>query len=134
MTDDAPFPPLPPDESAPESAFDSAPSRGNSGRGNDRGSRRRLGSAGRVPPHNLEAEESVLGALLLSREAIGTVSELGLVPDDFYRPAHRHIYDAVRSLYASAGPVDVVTVADELRELGSSTKSADQKAFTNCRT
>ena len=118
MTDDAPFPPLPPDEFAPESAFDSAPSRGNSGRGNDRGSRRRSGSAGRVPPHNLEAEESVLGALLLSREAIGTVSELGLVPDDFYRPAHRHIYDAVRSLYASAGPVDVVTVADELRRGG----------------
>ena len=93
------------------------PLRRNPGRGNDRGGRRQLGSAGRVPPHNLEVEESVLGALLLSREAIGAVSELGLLPDDFYRPAHRHIYDAVRSL-PSAGPVDVVTVADELRRGG----------------
>lgn len=71
-----------------------------------------------MPPHNLEAEESVLGALLLSRDAIGVVAERGLSPDDFYRPAHRHIYDAIRSLYASAGPVDVVTVADELRRNG----------------
>ena len=43
-------------------------------------------SEGRVPPHNLQAEESVLGALLLSREAIGVVSEQGLNPADFYRP------------------------------------------------
>ncbi|MGA1219908.1 MAG: replicative DNA helicase, partial [Ilumatobacteraceae bacterium] len=118
MSEDAPFPPLPPDEYAPAAAFSNEPTRGGSSRGNERGGRRRPGSAGRVPPHNLEAEESVLGALLLSREAIGTVSELGLRPDDFYRPAHRHIYDAVRSLYSSAGPVDVVTVADELRRHG----------------
>jgi replicative DNA helicase len=118
MSDDAPFPPLPPDDYAPDSDVAEGPRSGNSSRGNRQGNRRRSGSAGRVPPHNLEAEESVLGALLLSREAIGTVSELGLNPDDFYRPAHRHIYDAVRSLYASAGPVDVVTVADELRRAG----------------
>ncbi len=75
-------------------------------------------ATGRVPPHNLEAEESVLGALLLSREAIGVVSELGLSPSDFYRPAHQHIFDAIRSLYSSGGPVDTVTVADELRRAG----------------
>ncbi len=72
-------------------------------------------SEGRVPPHNLQAEESVLGALLLSREAIGVVSEQGLNPADFYRPAHQHIFDAIRALYSSGGPVDTVTVADELR-------------------
>ena len=72
----------------------------------------------RVPPHNLQAEESVLGALLLSREAIGQVSELGLVPADFYRPAHQHIYDAIRSLYSAGAPVDPVTVSDELRRAG----------------
>jgi replicative DNA helicase len=75
-------------------------------------------SDGRVPPHNVQAEESVLGALLLSRDAIGQVSEQGLVPADFYRPAHQHIFDAIRSLYSSGGPVDTVTVADELRRGG----------------
>src|SRR5690606_23843687 len=72
-------------------------------------------SRGRVPPHNIDAEESVLGAMLLSREAIGIVSEMGLTPQDFYRPAHRHIFDAIRALYSSASPADTVTVADELR-------------------
>ena len=75
-------------------------------------------SGNRVPPHNLQAEESVLGALLLSREAIGAVSEQGLRPDDFYRPGHQHIFDAVRSLYATGAPADTVTVADELRRAG----------------
>jgi replicative DNA helicase len=73
---------------------------------------------GRVPPHNLQAEESVLGALLLSRDAIGQVSEQGLQPSDFYRPAHQHVYDAIRALYSSGAPVDTVTVADELRRAG----------------
>ncbi|TPW10598.1 MAG: dnaB, partial [Acidimicrobiaceae bacterium] len=44
-------------------------------------------SDGRVPPHNLSAEESLLGALLLSREVVGTVAELGLHVDHFYKPA-----------------------------------------------
>ncbi len=60
----------------------------------------------------------MLGAMLLSREAIGLVSEQGLSPSDFYRPAHQHIFDAIRALYASGGPVDTVTVADELRRAG----------------
>lgn len=75
-------------------------------------------SAGRVPPHNLQAEESVIGALLLSRDAIGNVSEQGLNAADFYRPAHQHIFDAIRSLYSAGSPVDTVTVADELRRGG----------------
>lgn len=76
------------------------------------------GGAGRVPPHNLEAEASVLGALMLSRDAIGAVGEAGLKPRDFYSPANQHIFDAIRALYSSSGPVDVVTVADELRKAG----------------
>jgi replicative DNA helicase len=75
-------------------------------------------SAGRIPPHNLQAEESVLGAALLSRDAIGIVAELGLTVRDFYSPAHQNIFDAVQALYSSSGPVDVVTVADELRRNG----------------
>ncbi|HUV17381.1 MAG TPA: DnaB-like helicase N-terminal domain-containing protein, partial [Ilumatobacteraceae bacterium] len=74
--------------------------------------------SGRVPPHNLQAEESVLGALLLSRDAIGVVGEAGLNVRDFYSPAHQHVFDSIRSLYSSSGPVDVVTVADELRRHG----------------
>jgi replicative DNA helicase len=72
----------------------------------------------RVPPHNLQAEESVLGAALLSRDAIGAVSEQGLRPEDFYRPGHQHIFDAIRALYATGAPADTITVADELRRAG----------------
>lgn len=73
---------------------------------------------GRVPPHNLHAEESLLGALLLSREVVGTVAELGLQVDHFYKPAHQHVYAAIRGLMTTGQPVDVVTVADELRRNG----------------
>ncbi len=85
-------------------------------RPNDQRTDRRSG--GRIPPHNLQAEESVLGAMLLSRDAIGAVSEQGLVPGDFYRPAHQHVFDAIRALYSTGSPVDTVTVADELRRNG----------------
>src|SRR5438128_1584766 len=79
----------------------------------ERGPRRLAG--GRVPPHNLEAEESLLGAMLLSREAIAAASDVRLAAADFYRPAHGHIYDSVLALYGAGEPVDPVTVADELR-------------------
>jgi replicative DNA helicase len=72
---------------------------------------------GRVPPHNLQAEESLLGAMLLSRDAIAIASER-LRPDDFYKPAHGHVYDAISSLNAAGEPADPVTVADELRRAG----------------
>jgi len=77
--------------------------------------RPRRAAAGRVPPHNLEAEESLLGAMLLSREAIAAASDVHLNAEDFYRPAHGHIYDAIISLYGAGEPVDPVTVSDELR-------------------
>ena len=72
----------------------------------------------RVPPHNLDAEESLLGALLLSRDAVNTATELGLGAADFYKPAHQHVYEAIRVLMAAGEPVDAVTVADELRRSG----------------
>jgi replicative DNA helicase len=71
----------------------------------------------RVPPHDLQAEESLLGAMMLEPEAIATAA--GVVrTDDFYKPAHAHIFDAVHALYAAGQPVDPVTVADELRRGG----------------
>src|SRR4051794_5738838 len=69
---------------------------------------------GRVPPHNIQAEESLLGAMLLSRTAIDVVSQV-VNADDFYKPAHGHVYEAITSLSAQGEPVDPVTVAEELR-------------------
>jgi replicative DNA helicase len=68
----------------------------------------------RVPPQDLQAEESLLGAMLLSRDAISSAVEL-CKADDFYRPAHSHIFEAICSLYAQGEPADPVTVADELK-------------------
>ena len=81
-------------------------------------SKRPRALSSRVPPHNLDAEESVLGALLLSRDAVNAVAEMGLTAAEFYKPAHQHIYDAIRTLTAGGQPIDVVTVADELRRAG----------------
>ena len=80
--------------------------------------RQEASGATRVPPHNLAAEESLLGAMLLSRDAIVAAIEVQLSPDDFYKPAHGHIYEAVTSLYAQGEPADPVTVAEELRRAG----------------
>ncbi len=69
--------------------------------------------AHRLPPHNLEAEESLLGAMLLSRDAIADAFEV-VSSEHFYRPAHGHIFDAITALYSAGEPVDPVTVAEEL--------------------
>src|SRR4029077_17479488 len=70
-----------------------------------------------APPQNLEAEESVLGAMLLSPGAIGAVSEV-LDASDFYRDSHAKIYRAGLALYAKGEPVDAITIVDELEERG----------------
>jgi replicative DNA helicase len=66
-----------------------------------------------VPPQNLEAEESVLGAMLLSPVAVGTVSEI-LDASAFYRESHAKIYRAALALWGKGEPVDAITLADEL--------------------
>ena len=76
--------------------------------------RRRAGGA-RIPPHNLEAEESLLGAMMLSREAITAAVEARLEASDFYKPAHGSIFEAAYGLHSRGEPVDPVTVAEELR-------------------
>jgi hypothetical protein len=70
-----------------------------------------------VPPQNLEAEESVLGAMMLSPGAIGAVSE-ELDASDFYRESHAVIYRAALALYSKGEPVDAITLVDELEERG----------------
>jgi replicative DNA helicase len=70
-----------------------------------------------VPPQNLEAEEAVLGAMLLSETAIGTVTEI-LSAEDFYRGSHGTIYRTCLALWAKGEPVDAITLANELEERG----------------
>ena len=72
---------------------------------------------GRQPPQDLAAEQSVLGGMMLSKDAIADVLEK-LRPGDFYRPAHQNVYDAVLDLYARGEPADAVTVAAELDRRG----------------
>src|SRR5437667_1135476 len=71
----------------------------------------------RVPPQSLEAEESVLGGVLLDNTAIDRVLEF-VRPDDFYREAHRRIFRAMLALAEKSEPVDLVTLAEVLRQRG----------------
>ena len=68
----------------------------------------------RVPPQNIEAEQSVLGAMLIDKEAIAKTTEI-LTGDDFYREAHRVIFNAMLELYNKNEAVDLITVTDVLR-------------------
>jgi replicative DNA helicase len=72
-----------------------------------------------VPPQNLDAEESVLGGMMLSPSAIAAVSEV-FSPDgrEFYRESHAKVYRAALALYAKGEPVDAITLVDELDERG----------------
>lgn len=67
----------------------------------------------RLPPQNLEAEQSLLGAMMLSADAIAEATEI-VDPEDFYRMAHKYIYQAVINLYAEGEPADAITVAEQL--------------------
>jgi replicative DNA helicase len=76
-----------------------------------------LSQAAPIPPQNLDAEESVLGAMMLSPGAIGAVSEI-LDASDFYRESHAKTYRAALALYARGEPVDAITLVDELEQRG----------------
>ncbi|MEB3023453.1 MULTISPECIES: replicative DNA helicase [Mycolicibacter] len=71
----------------------------------------------RQPPQDLHAEQSVLGGMLLSKDAIADVLER-LRPGDFYRPVHQNIFDTILDLYGRGEPADAVTVAAELDRRG----------------
>lgn len=74
--------------------------------------------AARRPPHNLEAEESLLGAMLLSRDAIAVAVEAQVQASDFYKPSHGFVFDALCGLYGQGEAADPVTVAEELNRAG----------------
>jgi replicative DNA helicase len=73
-------------------------------------------AGGRVPPHNLEAEASVLGSLMLDRNAIARVADF-LRPEDFYLDHHAQVYRAALNLYDRADPIDLLTLASELEKM-----------------
>lgn len=68
----------------------------------------------KIPPHNLEAEQAVLGSMMIDREAIYTVIE-SLTPEDFYKEAHQLIYRTIQSLEEKGEPVDMIMLTEELR-------------------
>jgi replicative DNA helicase len=72
---------------------------------------------GKVPPHSIEAEEAVIGGILVDNTAVDRVLEL-VTADDFYREAHRRIMGAIVDLSARLEPVDLVTLADALKSRG----------------
>ena len=72
----------------------------------------------RVPPHSIDAEESVLGGVLLSADAANIALEL-LHADDFYKPSHQRIFEVVQQLFDANEPIDAVTVSEGLRRDGS---------------
>lgn len=71
----------------------------------------------KLPPQNLEAEESVLGALIIDNNAIIKVADI-LFPEDFYLPKHQKIFEAILDLYKKNEPIDVLSLANRLEEKG----------------
>ncbi len=71
----------------------------------------------RIPPYNIEAEESLLGAMLVAREAISQTVEI-IIPNSFYRKTNQSIYDGIIELYTQGEPVDAITLADHLEKNG----------------
>src|SRR3989344_134753 len=69
-----------------------------------------------LPPHNLEAEESLLGAVLLESETLLPQIADILKPDDFYKEAHRLIFEAIFALWAKHEPIDTLTVSNILKD------------------
>jgi replicative DNA helicase len=81
----------------------------------------------KIPPHSSEAEESVIGAILLDKDAILAVAEF-LNPEDFYDDRHKNIYGCILNLYEERVPVDVLTVSEKLKK-GKSLKSVGGASY-----
>jgi replicative DNA helicase len=71
-----------------------------------------------LPPHSVEAEQSVLGGILFSPDSFNKIVEL-IRPDDFYRGPHKHIFEAMTELYNKSEPIDIITVSEMMSDKGS---------------
>ncbi len=80
---------------------------------------------GHIQPQEIEMEQAVIGALLIEREAYFKICEI-LKPESFYEPKHQLIYEAIRQLYLEERPVDILTVADQLRKTDNLEKSGGE--------
>ncbi|MDX9871760.1 MAG: replicative DNA helicase [Clostridia bacterium] len=69
----------------------------------------------KIPPHNLEAEQAVLGSMMIDREAVYAAAE-NLAPEDFYKEAHQLIYGVFQTLEARGEPIDMIVLTEELRK------------------
>ncbi len=72
---------------------------------------------GKVPPHDDEAEQAVIGSMMTDKDAVISAIEV-LKPEDFYRDDNKTIYGAIMNLYAKAEPIDIITLKDELTSIG----------------
>lgn len=77
-----------------------------------------VSALGRIPPQNVDAEQSVIGSMLLDKEAIPTITEI-LKSEDFYREDHKEIFEAIMDLFEQAEPIDLITVSEQLKIRGS---------------
>nr|WP_300001981.1 replicative DNA helicase [Tissierella sp.] len=75
-------------------------------------------NVGRIPPHSIEAEQSVIGSMIIDKTAINTAVEI-IRPDDFYRQSNGEIYSAIIDLFNKNEPVDLITLQEELKRRGS---------------
>ena len=87
--------------------------------------------AGRIPPHHLEAERSVLGACLLNNESIYRIIEVGLEARDFYRENHQKIFEAIYALVTRGDAADLVTLTSFLRDRGNYEQVGGAPALTS---
>ena len=71
---------------------------------------------GKIPPHDIEAEQAILGSMLIDKDAVINAIEV-LKEEDFYREDNKTIYSAMLSLYARSEPIDIITVKSELTQL-----------------
>ena len=72
---------------------------------------------GKIPPHDTEAEQAVLGSMLTDQDAVLDAIEV-LKPEDFYREDNKYVYEAILNLYNKAEPIDIITVKSELTSMG----------------
>ncbi|HOV25192.1 MAG TPA: replicative DNA helicase [Pseudobacteroides sp.] len=89
-----------------------------------------LGSFRRVPPQNIEAEQSVLGSMLLDKEVIPVVTEI-LKSEDFYRADHKEIFEAIMDLFDAGEPIDLITVSEQLKLRGTIDNIGGLEYLTN---
>ena len=92
-----------------------------------------LNALGRIPPQNVEAEQSVLGSMLLDKDIIPTITEI-LKNDDFYREDHKEIFEAIMDLFEKAEPIDLITVSERLKLRGTLDSIGGLEYLTNIAT